>query len=180
MSYSNIKQCLNSAKQITRFVSSLRKTTCYVAVMALLSITQVVYAKDKPVTGKQVSPRAEAKVDVQGNVRGFEKARKRIDGALVVPGYIKGKGKVIADHVVFEGRVSPGDSPGCINFTGNVTFSSTATLVVELGGAVSCTEYDQINVANTLTINNAALELVLINGYVPQFGDSFNVLAGVH
>ena len=176
MSYFNMKLYLNAVRKRAPSVSSFRITICFLTVMILLPINHIVYAKDKPEKEKQPPPRVEATLNVQGNVRGFEKARKRSDGAFVVPESIKGKGKVIADHVVLEGIVSPGNSPGCIDFSGDVTFSSTATLIIELGGAVHCSEYDQINVANTLTINNASFELVLINGYVPQFGDSFNVL----
>ena len=177
MSYFNMKRYLNAVRKRAPSVSSFRITVYILTVMILLPINHIVYAKDKPDKGKQAPPSAEETVNVHGNVRGFEKARKRGDGAFVIPGHIKGKGKVIADHVVFEGIVSPGNSPGCIDFSGDVTFSSTATLIIELGGVVHCSEYDQINVVNTLTINNASFELVLINGYVPQFGDSFNVLS---
>lgn len=57
-----------------------------------------------------------------------------------------------------------------------IPYISTATLSMELGGSVPCTGYDQINVANTLTINSATIELVLIDGFMPQFGERFNVL----
>jgi hypothetical protein len=109
-------------------------------------------------------------------IHGLERARQRPDGALVVPGRVSGTGAIQADHVIIEGTVSPGNSPGCISFGGNVTFNLTAVLVIEIGGTTPCTGYDQISVANTLTISGATLEAALINGYVPQYGDRFDAL----
>ena len=178
LSYFNIKQRMNNATASSVLLTgrAFRFATCSVLLMALMSAAEVAQAKDNSVNGKQLSPRTEASVNVQGKVRGLERARKRSDGVIIVPGHFSGKGKVVADHIVLEGIVSPGNSPGCIDFSGDVTFSSTATLIMELGGMTPCSEYDQLNVANTLTINNAAFELVLINVYMPQFGDSFDVL----
>lgn len=167
---------MSAAVELARIVIYLRVVTCFVSVIILLSFTHDGYAKDKPYNGKQSLPRIEAGINAKEDVRGLETARQRSDGAHVVSGHVSGKGKINADHMVFEGRVSPGNSPGCIDFSGDVTFNSTATLVIELGGAVPCSEYDQLNISNTLTINNAAFELLLINGFIPQFGDSFDVL----
>ena len=141
----------------------------------MLFIVHGVHAKGKTVNAGQ-SSRTQALVSTHKMVHGLENAKLRNDGALVVHGKLSGKGAVNADHVILEGIVSPGNSPGCINFGGNVTFSSTATLVTEIGGAIPCTEYDRLVVANTLTINNAALELLLINGFVPLYGQRFDVL----
>lgn len=138
--------------------------------LVLLLVTQGAYAKDKPDNGRKPT------VYTQGTIRGLETARQRTDGAVVVPGYVRGNGKVFADHIILEGIVSPGNSPGCIDFGGSVTFNSTATLVMELEGTAPCTGYDQISVANTLTINNATMEIVLLNGFVPQFQQRFDLL----
>ena len=55
-------------------------------------------------------------------------------------------------------------------------FIHRETRKVEVAGTTPCTEYDRIDVAGTLTINSAALQLVLLYAYEPQFGDSYDVL----
>jgi hypothetical protein len=115
-------------------------------------------------------------LQASSGIHGLEHARQRSDGAWVAKGRVSGTGEIHAGHVVIEGVLSPGNSPGCINFGGNVTFSFSATLITEIGGLVPCTEHDQINVGNVLTINNATFEIILINGFVPQFGDTFNAM----
>jgi hypothetical protein len=72
--------------------------------------------------------------------------------------------------------LAPGESPGCIDFSGNVTFNFTSLLVIEIGGLMPRTEHDQINVANTLTLNSPTLELVLIDDFEPQPGGLFDIL----
>lgn len=115
-------------------------------------------------------------VTASRTIRGLDRARQRNDGALVARDRISGSGAIQAGHVIIENVLSPGDSPGCINFGGDVTFSINATLLIEIGGTTACTEYDQINVANTLTLNSPTLELALINNFPPQHGDRFDVL----
>jgi hypothetical protein len=83
---------------------------------------------------------------------------------------------VNAEHIIIEGELSPGHSPGCIYFGGNVTLSASATLLTEIGGTTACNDYDQISVAGTLTINGATLEVVLINNFEPAFGNHFDIL----
>lgn len=101
----------------------------------------------------------------------------RGDGALVVADRISGTGNINADHVVIEGELSPGNSPGCISYGCDVTFCASATLIIEIGGGIPCTEHDQISVANTLTINGATLEVILIDGFDPQFGNVFDIMS---
>jgi hypothetical protein len=117
-----------------------------------------------------------APVTCSDTIHGFAQARLRHDGALVVQGRVSGHGSVETDHVIINGVLAPGESPGCIDFSGNVTFNFTSVLVIEIGGLVPCTEHDQINVANTLTLNNPTLELVLIDGFEPELGDRFDIL----
>jgi len=109
-------------------------------------------------------------------IRGLEQARVRTDGALVVPGRLGGTGTITADHVVIEGTLAPGNSPGCIDFGGDVTFSALASFQVEIGGLTPCTEHDRITVAGLLTLNGPTLELILYGGFVPAYGDRFDIL----
>jgi hypothetical protein len=55
-------------------------------------------------------------------------------------------------------------------------FNITSTLVTEIGGPAPCTDYDRVTVAGQLIINGATLVLGLINGFVPAYGDSFDIL----
>lgn len=119
----------------------------------------------KPVSGIGASP----------TVHGLERAHLQPDGTLVVTDRLSGAGTVHAGHVLIEGTLAPGNSPGCISFGGNVTFSASATLLSEIGGPTPCAEHDRISVAGQLTINGAKLEIVLL-GYVPALGARFDIM----
>lgn len=108
-------------------------------------------------------------------IHGLARASRRNDGALVVSERVSGTGTIQGDHVIIEGTLAPGNSPGCIDFGGNVTFSASATLLTEIGGNTPCSEYDRITVTHQLTINGATLQLVLL-GFVPAFGDRFDIM----
>lgn len=110
------------------------------------------------------------------SVRGMDRVELRGDGRFVARGRISGRGRVWLEDLLMEGTLAPGDSPGCITFSGNITFSLTATYEVEIGGSQPCTQHDQISVGGTLTINGATLRLSLIDGFVPGYGDSFDVM----
>jgi hypothetical protein len=156
----------------------LRQIHSAVVGMCLLSVATGVPA-DSGRSGQlpAVSSGNSALVTYSHTIRGLERSRLRGDGALVVSDRISGTGKIYANHVIIEGELSPGNSPGCITYGGNVTFSASATLMIEVGGSTPCTEHDQIDVANQLTINSATLEVILINGFVPQFGDAFDIMS---
>jgi len=144
------------------------RCTCRLATL-LLAVASVAAA---PVTGRNHPP----PVTTDPTVLGLEQARLRADGTLVVPGQLSGTGTVQAKHVIIEGVLSPGHSPGCISFGGDVTFSFTATLVSELGGTTPCTEYDRIDVTGLLTINSATLQVVLVSGFLPVYRDAFDIM----
>lgn len=109
-------------------------------------------------------------------VKGLSQSQLRNDGAIVSWGRVSGTGHIAAEHIIIEGSLSPGNSPGCLTFAGDVTFSSTATVTMELAGTAACMEYDQFDVANQLTINNASLEVVLLDGFIPAYGDRFDLM----
>jgi len=140
---------------------------------AVLLLTAVGVSVAEPPDAR---PDAAGAVTFSKSIRGLERARLRPDGALVARGRISGRGEIRARHVIVEGVLSPGDSPGCIDFGGDVTFNSTAVLLIEIGGPTPCTEHDHVAVAGTLTLNNPTLEVALINGFPPQFGDRFDAL----
>ena len=115
-------------------------------------------------------------VSFSTTIKGLAQAQSRSDGALVAKERVSGTGQINSTHVIIEDVLSPGNSPGCISFGGDVTFSFSATMSMEIAGLAPCTEHDQISVANQLTINSATLEVILISGFVPAYGDTFDIM----
>ena len=153
----------------------LRRVHTALAVLCLLSVATGVPA-DNGRNNQFPTVQIDTTFTYSHTIRGLERARLRGDGTLVVSGQISGTGEIQADHVIIEGELSPGDSPGCITYGGNVTFSSSAGLIIEIGGSTPCTEHDQIIVANALTVNGATLKVILIGGFVPMYGDTFDIM----
>jgi len=57
-----------------------------------------------------------------------------------------------------SGVLSPGgNSPGCITINGDFTMLSGSTLRVDIQGTVSCSQYDQLVVNGTVTLNNPTI-----------------------
>lgn len=64
----------------------------------------------------------------------------------------------------------------CASDPGKVALRSSMTLIVDLGGTTPCTSHGQLNVAQSLELEQPTLELVLTNGFVPAAGDEFKIL----
>ncbi len=79
------------------------------------------------------------------------------------------------ENVIFDGTYSPGNSPAITNLSGG-QFSSSSSLLMELGGTQPGTQYDRVVDSGVLTLLGGALNVVLYNGFVPSFGDSFEIL----
>ena len=77
--------------------------------------------------------------------------------------------------LIFEGDLSPGNSPATVNFDNNVTLGAASQLTVELGGTAPGSQYDQIRVTGDLSLDGS-LNVSLINGFVPGLSDQFTVL----
>ena len=73
-----------------------------------------------------------------------------------------------------EGDMRPGASPGMMAFGGDVVFGSGARLQIELGGTEPG-QYDVLDVAGTASLAGT-LEIVLIDDFMPNLGDTFGVL----
>jgi hypothetical protein len=102
--------------------------------------------------------------------------RTSANGFTVFFGSVSGSGTFTGSGTVnFEGDLKPGSSPAAISFDGDVGFGVDATLQIELGGTTPSTQYDKINVIGDLALNGA-LEVSLINGFIPSAGQSFNIL----
>ena len=92
-------------------------------------------------------------------------------------GSLRGSGTVTG-QVASAGSVSPGLSPGKLTVTGNYTQKAGGALTIEIGGLTPATEFDQLQVNGTATLGGA-LNVTLINGFVPVEGNQFVVLSGM-
>ena len=73
----------------------------------------------------------------------------------------------------FEGGFAPGNSPADV-VLGETQLASTLTM--ELGGTTPGTQHDRITFTGLLTLDaGAQLEVVLIDGFVPQVGQVFDL-----
>ena len=76
--------------------------------------------------------------------------------------------------VTFSGTYTPGFSPAAIDMD-DVTFKSSSTLVLEIGGTTPGSDHDQLNAAGTVGFGGV-LDLRLINGFTPSIGQQFDLI----
>jgi CSLREA domain-containing protein len=88
-------------------------------------------------------------------------------------GTLGGAGTINSGNTVnvSGGTVAPGTSPGILN-TGNVSFDSSSSFAVDIGGTTPGTNYDQLNVTGTVSLGNATLNLSPIS-FTPLAGQTF-------
>jgi hypothetical protein len=101
-----------------------------------------------------------------GHITGSSAAQR-----ITLPGYVKGVGTF--DNVNVTGTFSPGLSPTILS-VGNIAFSPTSTLIMELGGTTPGSGYDQLQSASAITLSGT-LQISLINGFVPAAGQTFDL-----
>jgi hypothetical protein len=80
----------------------------------------------------------------------------------------------IGTSLTNNGRLEIGNSPGNAAVGVNYTQTSTGVAEFEIGGA-SLRNYDRLDVTGTATLDGA-LDIALINGYVPQLGATFQII----
>ncbi len=74
----------------------------------------------------------------------------------------------------FVGTVSPGSSPGTLAIVGDYSQASDSFLLMDIAGTIAGDQYDVLTVSGTATLGGT-LEVVL-DGFGPGFGDSFDLL----
>jgi T5SS/PEP-CTERM-associated repeat protein len=98
------------------------------------------------------------------------------DSRAAFCGPVSGSGNFPGGGTIeFVDGFSPGASPATISFGGDVLFSASALLAIELGGTVGGDEYDRLNVAGDLTLGGT-LQVSLIYDFAPDVGDTFDIL----
>jgi hypothetical protein len=65
----------------------------------------------------------------------------------------------------------------CLNDPQSVTLDSQSTLAVSIGGETACSQYGRFTDAQTLTLDQPALKVVLANGFTPSLGQKFQILS---
>ncbi|MEM9529077.1 MAG: T9SS type A sorting domain-containing protein [Bacteroidota bacterium] len=116
------------------------------------------------------------------NVGSGSSAARAIDvqGTFANTGLIGGAARNINlggdEEDVFSGTLSPGYSPGLITFSNSLAFNTGSKLVIELEGTSGADplEFDRINVAQVVFLDN--LELEVIQNYTPEDGDQINFI----
>jgi hypothetical protein len=91
-------------------------------------------------------------------------------------GYLLGSG-VINGNVRNAGELYAGGwlTAGRLTINGNYTQTTTAVLFIELAGPEAGTQFDQLQVTGTATLDGT-LSVSLLGGYFPAPGDAFAVL----
>ncbi|MFI4860430.1 MAG: autotransporter-associated beta strand repeat-containing protein [Phycisphaerales bacterium JB063] len=71
----------------------------------------------------------------------------------------------------------PGDQGTGVLTLGSATYSRSARLDIEIGGRSAGASYDQLQITGDADIDNRAFLFVeLVNGFMPEVGDTFQVL----
>ena len=73
------------------------------------------------------------------------------------------------------GTLAPGSSPGTTTIVGGYTLGSSGTLAIELSGTAQGTGFDFVDVVGDLDLAGT-LDVSLIDGFNPFFGDRFDIL----
>jgi len=98
----------------------------------------------------------------------------RYNALFTSTGSIKGNGEITSQSSwTNTGIVSPGNSPGELTFTG--TYIEQGTLQIEIGGTIAITEYDVFS-PRLYSNQSGTLQVELINGFVPELGNSFRIV----
>jgi hypothetical protein len=85
--------------------------------------------------------------------------------AFAVDQPLTGNRTLDASAVTAAGLVSPGNSPGKINISGDFNLLNTSVLLIELAGTPSGVAYDIINVSGNVTLGGARLDLQLLDDF---------------
>ena len=89
-------------------------------------------------------------------------------------GNLSGPGTVIG-NVTNAAEIDLGSSPGALNITGTYKQTAAGTLAIKVGGATPGTQFDQVNVSGSASLNGR-LNVSLVDGFAPVIEEAFEVL----
>ena len=100
------------------------------------------------------------------------------DGFDFDGGTLKGVGTLTTDFLNINNGATfaPGASPGTFNVVGDLTFSPTSTLLIELGGTTQGTNYDFVNVTGDVALDGT-LNVSLFGGFTGISGNQFDIIS---
>lgn len=84
-------------------------------------------------------------------------------------------GTVAADILNSGGSIAPGSTLGLLAVDGDYTQDEFGSLEIELGGISPGMDYDQVIITGESNLDGK-IDVLLANGFVPQFNDTFTVL----
>jgi hypothetical protein len=73
-----------------------------------------------------------------------------------------------------QGRIAPGLSLGSVTVS-DYTQAASATLEIEIGGTTPATQFDQLRVAGSATLDGE-LNVSLVSGFTPAVGNQFEIV----
>jgi hypothetical protein len=93
-------------------------------------------------------------------------------------GTLQGFGTIQGNLSNNGGLVTPGVSgtAGVLTVTGNYADPPSSHLFIQIGGPNTMNGLSQLDVGGTATLNNGALDVSLVNGFVPAYGETFDIL----
>jgi hypothetical protein len=87
-------------------------------------------------------------------------------------GVFSGSATILTTNFINGATLNPGASPGFITLNGPDQQTAAGTLNIELGGVLSGSQYDVLNIASTATLAGT-LNISLLSGYQPALGAIF-------
>lgn len=93
--------------------------------------------------------------------------------SVVAGGQLFGNGTIVG-NLSNAGLLSPGDSTGVIQVSGNLLLGGSGTLKMEIGGLVAGSGYDSLVVGGNLSLSGT-LDIELTGGFTPTAGESFHL-----
>ncbi|TWT51164.1 Dockerin type I repeat protein [Rubripirellula amarantea] len=110
---------------------------------------------------------SETPLTINGTVDGAS-----ADSRLTFTGFVNGNGSF--SNVTFAGTFSPGLS-ATISDNGNVIYADTSNVIIELGGPIAGSGFDQVNHTGVAAVLGD-VDVQLINDFQPSGGESYTIM----
>jgi hypothetical protein len=120
--------------------------------------------------------------DLSSNNNNGTTSDPALTGAPVTGGTISIQGGTFSGTGTINGNLSNagevdlGATAGVLTVRGNYTQTSAGTLALKVGGTTAGTQYDQVDVLGSATLDGT-LNVALTSGFNPLHGQTFNVLS---
>ncbi len=99
----------------------------------------------------------------------------KTDVTIDAGGKLGGTGTIAGNVANAGGAIKPGDAPGVLTITGDLTDTAPSALDIELGGTTPGTGYSQLIVDGSASLLGA-LDLSLVDGFALASGQTFDIV----